>query len=283
MFRAIRLAPLALVILVPACQPASNEFTEQDATAIRQLLEETYPQALIRGDIEAATAMWAEDAYRVPPHGAALEGYDAIRAEYDAMPYAVTDLAWSDVKVDGCGDLAFMRGDYSFTAESEEAGAYSETGTTFLVFRRDDGQWKVTNNMWRPDPPVVEGDDVAAISALHGMRLEAAAAADIDAFLESMTDDAVLMPPDGPAIEGREAMRAFLGEMFETYVVDVEKPYSSITVVGDWAFEDYTYEMTLTPRAGGESIVDAGKGMFVYRRGEDGRWRIARDVWNHDG
>jgi len=283
MFRAIRLAPLALVILVPACQPASTAFNEQDAETVRQLIEETYAQAMISGDLETATAIWAEDAFRVPPHTAVLEGYDAIRASYEAMPYTVTDLAWSDVKVDGYGDLAFMRGNYSFAAESDEAGSYSEKGTSFIVFRRDDGQWKVTDNMWRPDPPIVEGDDVTSIRALHGIRLEAAAAADLDAFLETMTEDAVLMPPDGPAIEGREAMRAFLGVMFETYVVDVKKPHSSITVVGDWAFEDYTYEMTLAPRAGGAPIVDAGKGMFVYRRGEDGRWRIARDVWNHDG
>ena len=283
MRRSVAITALMFLAPIAACQagPDAATLTEAEANAVRSLLEETYAQAILEGDIEAATSLWAEDALRVPPHAASLEGYDAIRASYEAMPYEVTALEWSDVDVQGSGDLAFMRGDYSFAAESDDA-AFSETGTSFVVFRRDDGEWKVTANMWRPDPAVAEGSDIEAIKGLHPRRLEAAAAVDIDAFLGFMTDDAAMMPPDAPAIAGHEALRSYFEEAFNAFEFDVRKPVSDVTVIGDWAFEDYTYELTMTPRAGGQPITESGKGMFVYRRGTDGQWRVARDVWNHD-
>ncbi len=133
-----------------------------------------------------------------------------------------------------------------------------------------------------PDPTLVEVTDIEAIESLHALRLEAATAIDLDAFMRFITDDAVMMPPDAPAIAGLEALRAYWEEAIQAFEFDVKKPSRSVTLIGDWAFEDYTYELTLTPRAGGQPFTESGKGMFVYRRGADGQWRIARDVWNHD-
>ena len=133
-----------------------------------------------------------------------------------------------------------------------------------------------------PDPSLTERTDIEAIESLHVLRLEAAKAIDVDAFMGFLTDDAVMMPPDAPAITGHDALRAYWEEAIQAFEFDVKKSSSNVTLIGDWAFEDYTYELTLTPRAGGPSMSESGKGMFVYRRGADGQWRIARDVWNHD-
>lgn len=154
------LTAVTLAILA-ACQaaPAPVAFTDDDASAIRSLIQETYAQAMLEGDLETALSIWAEDAVRVPPMGATLRGREAISAAYASMPYRVTALEHTNVDVQGSGDLAFMVCDYSFAAEGEE-DSIAETGVSFVVFRRIGGEWKVTANMWRPDTQPVEEVEV---------------------------------------------------------------------------------------------------------------------------
>ncbi len=146
-----------ILILLAACQaaPTSITFTEDDAAAVRSMLLETYAPAMLEGDVETAVSIWAYDAIRVPPTGGKLVGLEAIRAAYEGMPYRVTALDWTNLDVRGSGDLAIMLGDYAFAGEID-AGSFSETGTTFVAFRRDGGEWKIIANMWRPDPAVAE-------------------------------------------------------------------------------------------------------------------------------
>jgi len=53
-------------------------------------------------------------------------------------------------------------------------------------------------------------------------------------------------------------------------------------VAGDWAFERYTYRSTDTDRKTGQVSGDTGKGINVFRRGPDHRWRVAIDGWSSD-
>ena len=50
----------------------------------------------------------------------------------------------------------------------------------------------------------------------------------------------------------------------------------------DWAFERYTYKVADTDKATGTVITDVGKGINVFRRGKDGKWRVALDGWSSD-
>jgi ketosteroid isomerase-like protein len=51
---------------------------------------------------------------------------------------------------------------------------------------------------------------------------------------------------------------------------------------GDWAFERYTYKSTDTDKKSGAVTTDTGKGINIFRRGSDGRWRVAIDGWSSD-
>jgi ketosteroid isomerase-like protein len=53
-------------------------------------------------------------------------------------------------------------------------------------------------------------------------------------------------------------------------------------VAGDWAFERYTYRSTDTDKKTGQVSTDIGKGVIVFRRGRDHRWRVAIDGWSSD-
>ena len=50
----------------------------------------------------------------------------------------------------------------------------------------------------------------------------------------------------------------------------------------DWAFERGSYEISLTPRAGGDPLRDSGKYLTIYRRAPGHEWLMAHDIWNSD-
>ena len=50
--------------------------------------------------------------------------------------------------------------------------------------------------------------------------------------------------------------------------------------VGAVAYENGTYTMTLTPKAGGDPVTNDGRYTVVLRKGTDDAWKIALDMDN---
>jgi ketosteroid isomerase-like protein len=103
-------------------------------------------------------------------------------------------------------------------------------------------------------------------------------AADVDGLVGLYTDDAVIMPPDAPAAQGADAMRANVEAYFGFGLVRSEVP----------AIEEYEISGDLAWGAGPYRFYDAngnlaaaGKYLVVYRFA-DGVWRIARHMWSSD-
>ena len=90
------------------------------------------------------------------------------------------------------------------------------------------------------------------------------------------TEDAALMPPDMPLLKGRAGIQSFWQTGFTRGLSHIEKTPVDIQVLGDTAIEMSRYVVTV-----GERKVQ-GKDILVWRRGTDGSWRIAADIWNND-
>lgn len=125
--------------------------------------------------------------------------------------------------------------------------------------------------------------DEADIEAIDGVREAHVAAVnngDIDTWVAAFADDAVQMPPHAPANRGSRSIRTwcetFLGPFHAAFMLLV----CEVRVAGDWAFERGSYRISLSPKAGGETVQDVGKYITIYERHEGGGWRIARDIWN---
>jgi len=96
-----------------------------------------------------------------------------------------------------------------------------------------------------------------------------------------IADDAVLMPPNAPAVIGKDAIRSWNALMSQQFRFQAYKPVDDeLVVAGKWAFRRATADWTLAPVAGGEPIRDSGKFIIIYERQPDGSWRVARDIWN---
>ncbi|MFC6585443.1 YybH family protein [Sulfitobacter aestuariivivens] len=122
-----------------------------------------------------------------------------------------------------------------------------------------------------------------AVHQAHERYLAAINANDTDAFLATVTDDIVFIAPNSPVMVGKTQVGPWVRGYFDAVETSWQKTSVEFVVSGDWAFERYTYQAVDTPRAGGAASVDTGNGINIYRVGQDGVWRVARDVWATDG
>jgi len=103
---------------------------------------------------------------------------------------------------------------------------------------------------------------------------DAWAAGDASVIGNQYAEDALVLPPNGDPIEGRQAIQDYWAAAI------VAAPNSSITSVesgsnGDLAFERGTY---VVEGANGEHY-DHGKYLVVWKLVND-NWKIYRDMWN---
>ena len=120
-----------------------------------------------------------------------------------------------------------------------------------------------------------------AIDSAREAHIAALNTGNADAWVAGFTDDGVQMPPGYPSNVGREAIgawsQAFLTQFDVSFAIS---PDEVQLTSADWAFETGTWEITVTPKAGGEPMRDHGKYITVYERQPDDSWAMARDIWN---
>ncbi len=131
-----------------------------------------------------------------------------------------------------------------------------------------------------PEVGPLSEEDVAAIKASTDIFVEALLAGDWAAFAALYTEDAVVMPPNVPVVEGRVAIQAFLEPL--SRFTQLELTIVQIDGRGDLAFVRGTNSMTLIVEGTSEPIHFTGKYVEIWRKQPDGKWLIAVDIWNSD-
>ncbi len=129
--------------------------------------------------------------------------------------------------------------------------------------------------------PAAEGSvdrDIAAIRAGHAALDDAARRGDYAGWASHFTQDAIILPPGRAAIEGEHGMR----DLFDGRPEGLEggAELLEVEVRGDLAFARGRYRLRGIGPDG--QIEDAGKMLEIWRRQPDGRWLLARDIWNSD-
>ena len=99
---------------------------------------------------------------------------------------------------------------------------------------------------------------------------------DLETLTMIYARDARIMPPNGQMMRGAEGVRAIFGAMIDAGLTG-ETSIEEITMQENIAYKIGTYEVR-----DGEEIVDNGKFIETWLKGEDGKWRISNDIWNSD-
>ena len=119
-------------------------------------------------------------------------------------------------------------------------------------------------------------DDERAIRDLIDTWMSATANGDTRTVLGLMTDDVIFMVP-GREPFGKEAFSA-ASDGQQAFDMQGRSEIQELQVLGDWAWMRTRLWVTMTPHQGGETIARSGYTLTILRKGDDGRWRLARDA-----
>ena len=125
-------------------------------------------------------------------------------------------------------------------------------------------------------------DDIAAIEEVLNQYAVAVNTGDFELWLSLHADDVVKMGPDAPAIFGREALRANKEAAWDNFTLEMGLYPEEAQVSGDLGFARGNYTLSITPKAGGETIITVPDGKYstICKRQADGSWKIYVDCYN---
>jgi len=132
-------------------------------------------------------------------------------------------------------------------------------------------------------PPPVDTKAVEdAVRAADAAWSKAAVAMDVAATGSYYADDAVVMPPNMPIVNGKEAAQKAWTEML---VPGNSISWTPSTVVsagsGEIAYSQGAYTMTMKG-PDGKVTSETGKYLEVWKKQADGSWKAVEDIWNSD-
>lgn len=119
-----------------------------------------------------------------------------------------------------------------------------------------------------------------AILAADSAWLAAAEARNVDSTLSFWTTDARVIGPGQPPLIGHEAIRNMVAGGLATPGFSVTWHTTDVVVTpsGDVAYSFGTTRFTVPGEAGRIDTL-RGQSVVVWRKGSDGRWRAAVDMW----
>jgi uncharacterized protein (TIGR02246 family) len=120
--------------------------------------------------------------------------------------------------------------------------------------------------------------DEAAIRETLTSYEAALNASDTTAVVPLYTDDGVFMAPYGPSAVGKAAVqRAYYDLGFQAVTLHLKFNVAEIVEMSpEWAFARTNSAGTITVNATGATNAEAGQELFIFRKGSDGAWKIAR-------
>lgn len=133
-----------------------------------------------------------------------------------------------------------------------------------------------------PTPAASAAEARAAIRRLDTAFMQAAAAGDAGALVRAFyAADAVLMPPNHPAVSGRRDIQSFLQGLIDSGLNSIKLETTVTAAAGDLAYGRGRYTLSISPPGGAAPVEDAGKYIVVYRR-RAGAWQAIADIFNSD-
>lgn len=124
--------------------------------------------------------------------------------------------------------------------------------------------------------------DVQAVLDLEQRVFDAQIAGDLEAWLSSFAEDAIVMVPNLPALTTKLAIRQWNEPIFEQFDLHEESDFREVEVAGDWGYIRAHWIWTQTPKSGGSSVKYTGHSIWIVRRQPNGSWKITRGIFNYD-
>ena len=100
---------------------------------------------------------------------------------------------------------------------------------------------------------------------------------DTNAVMPLYADDGVFMPPFSPSAVGADAVRKAYDAVFAAIRLTVKFDIAEIVELSpDWVFARTNSAGTTLHRVSGATTAEANQELFIFRRDQDGKFKIAR-------
>jgi ketosteroid isomerase-like protein len=121
--------------------------------------------------------------------------------------------------------------------------------------------------------------DLAAVHQAQEDDVKFTNAQDWKGDLALYAEDAILMPPNQEAVQGKAPIQAWMGAY--PPISNLQEESLEIVGQGNLAYDRGTYSMTVT-HVGAAPLEDHGKYLTIWRKQANGSWKISRAIYNSD-
>jgi ketosteroid isomerase-like protein len=123
---------------------------------------------------------------------------------------------------------------------------------------------------------------VAAALALDQAFAHHAKAGEIHRLVAAYyAEDALVLPPNLPRVQGHGQIRELFREMLDSGAGEVIRQTTPLHVAEDLGYGVGTCTCAVR-HSGGGTVRDCGKHLLVYRRQADRSWKVAADMFSSD-
>ncbi len=147
---------LALLIAAAAVAvPVSAQSKDKSDDGMRKAIESAsrkFNELYNKGDAPGLAAMYVSGARVLPPNAAAIPNDQGILALWRSYIDSGAKFSIATTFVEGRGDLAYEVGTYTVTA----ADGSKDTGKFVVVWKRQNGAWKIAADIWNSDLPAAK-------------------------------------------------------------------------------------------------------------------------------
>jgi len=132
--------------------------------------------------------------------------------------------------------------------------------------------------------PDTRDADIKAVKGVEAAWVEDIATKDVDKFASYYSEDASVLMPNAPIINGKENIKAALKPMLAdpNFALTFQSTRAEASKGGDFVYTVGTYSMTMSRPKGKAAVTDKGKYLTVFKKQPDGSWKAAADMMNSD-
>jgi len=138
-----------------------------------------------------------------------------------------------------------------------------------------------------PKPQAAGTADTAALATALTQRdadwSKAAATRNAETVASYYAADAIVYPPNAPAVTGRANAKAVWASLFadSTFKLSWKTDHAQVATSGDLGFTAGTFEDSFKG-PDGKPVHEKGKYVCIWAKQADGSWKAIHDIWNTD-
>ena len=134
--------------------------------------------------------------------------------------------------------------------------------------------------MQKTPTPNLSLQDMAAIQSCHDDFSRSMVTRDFETASRTYDENAVLMPPNHPAVRGRNAIKEWLAGFppVSQFKIEIEESDAR----ADLAYVRGAFSMVFQPEGAPSPIEEIGKYLEIRKRQPDGSWLLIVDISNSD-